>query len=453
MTTAGVQPGRSQAYETADESINPTAEEWRPWQVIDIDLAEPVPTLYAKDNRGRITGGVWLLLRVFTEPVGSLRLEFETEELRPETIVRSVPASVAALIRDRLREANAPVADGANGLPITGCRPGRVPQFLRRRHAVLESGPEVTAVVCTRDHPEGLSRCLRSLQGQSYPRKRILVVDNAPASQASREVVRAMQGSVAIRYVCEPAPGLSNARNRALRDADTELVAWIDDDEVADPHWLAAIVDGFVEQPDATAVCGVMVPAELETLAQDWFEEYGGHSKGRGFVPMVFSPASRDQHNPLFPLPPFGTGGNMAMKVAEIRRIGGFDRALGAGTRTFSAEDTRALTEILLRGGVVRYQPTAVTWHVHRRDRESFRRQLYGYGAGLSAFYTSLVWDHPLLLLPLAKLIPRAAKEFRDPDGPRLGGITERFPSELLKEHRRGMIRGPLEYAIARWSG
>lgn len=193
-----------------------------------------------------------------------------------------------------------------------------------------------------------------------------------------------------------------------------------------------------------------MLPAELVTPAQAWFEEYGGHSKGRGFKSVVFSPETAKDQSPLYPLPPFGTGGNMSMRRAAVQKIGGFDPALGAGSPAMGAEDTRALTDILLGGGTVRYQPTAITWHYHRRELAALERQIYGYGRGLSAFYASLVMHRPSLIFPLARLLPRALKELGDPNGARLGGISESFPKEVLKAHRRGLLEGPLVYIHSR---
>ena len=80
-------------------------------------------------------------------------------------------------------------------------------------------------------------------------------------------------------YVVEPRPGLSWARNRAIDEADTEVIAWVDDDEECDPWWVSELSRGFVEHPESDAVSGMVVPAELATPAQWWFEAYGGHSK------------------------------------------------------------------------------------------------------------------------------------------------------------------------------
>lgn len=426
--------------------------DWRPWRVLDVDVGQPLSPISCRDENGQALGGVWMLLRVFGEPVGSVQLRLETADLPPDAIAAAIPDRVAQRIRDRLRSAGVPFAEGER-MPTGGCTPTKMPPYHVWRERAIESGPVITAVVCTRDQPEGLARCLTSLQAQTYPRTRLLIVDNASSTDAARTVAKASSGPYPIRYVFEARPGLSNARNRSLAEVATELIAWIDDDETADPDWLCEIAGGFMRVPRAAAVCGVMIPGELVTLPQFWFEEYGGHSKGRGFEPAEFSPETRGHQSPLFPLPPFGTGGNMAMRVSAIRKLGGFDRALGTGRRTRGGEDTRALTDILLGGGTVLYQPTALTHHFHRPDYEGLRRQLYGYGSALSAFYTSLLWDRPALLLPLLRLAPRAVRAFRDPEGPRLGSLTERFPTEVLRDHRRGMLRGPLEYARERLAG
>ena len=229
-------------------------------------------------------------------------------------------------------------------------------------------------VVCTRERPGALARCLDSLLAQAYPDFRILVVDNAPVTDATAEVVRAAARRGPVEYLAEPKAGLSFARNAAVAAAPGEILAWIDDDEYADPHWLAEVARALADHPEADVVSGVIVPAELETQAQMWFEQFGGHSKGRGFEPDVFSPATAHIQSPLYPLPPFGTGANMTFRPGVIERIGGWDTALGAGTPAMGSEDTLAFTQVLLSGGTIVYQPTAVTHHYHRRDLEGLRQ-------------------------------------------------------------------------------
>lgn len=417
------------------------------WLVSQAELSEGLLSILALGESVDEARGAWVLVRVFGEPVGWIKFPFDRQPAGPSDLRRLIPTDVSSRILLRLGEAGIPTPDG---IPLDGWSTIGPPGFVTRQERVKSSGPTVTAVICTRDHPEGLQRCLQSLQSQDYPRLSIMVVDNAPTTNLTALAVEASDGPHTVSYVLEPKPGLSRARNRSIREVDSEIIAWIDDDEIADHGWAVELAGAFQDSEDVCAVCGIMLPGELDTPAQIWFEQYGGHNKGRGFDPEVFSPATAAVQHPLFPLPPFGTGGNMAMRTAAVGMFGEFDPALGAGTRSMGGEDTRAITDLLLAGGTVRYQPTAVTWHFHRRDLPSLERQLYGYGVGLAAFYASVVMDRPRLALQLVKLAPNAWREYSKPNGARLSGLDETFPAELLKAQRRGMIVGAVEYFLAR---
>jgi glycosyltransferase involved in cell wall biosynthesis len=255
---------------------------------------------------------------------------------------------------------------------------------------------------------------------------------------------------MSIDYVVEPRKGLAWARNRAIDVARDEIIAWIDDDEIADTSWLAELARGLYENPGAVAVSGIMLPAELKTEAQVRFEQYGGFHKHRGFEVAVFSPSTASVQSPLFPLPPFGTGGNMAFRRAALRDVGGFDPALGAGTLSLASEDTRAFTDVLLSGGTLVYQPTAVTHHYHRRTSAELRRQMLGYGAGLTAFYTSLVIARPSTAVGIIGLIPSFLSEAVGSASLRSGELPADFPADLRWANRRGLVGGPLRYLVAR---
>ena len=143
----------------------------------------------------------------------------------------------------------------------------------------------MTVAVCTRDRPDGLALLLESLDAQEYPRLRLVVVDNAPSDDRARRLVSGLARDRDIEYVAEPRPGLSWARNRAIEASDGEVIAWADDDEVCDRWWAAELARAFVEVPGADAVTGIVIPGELETPSQAWFEQYSGVGRGRGFAP------------------------------------------------------------------------------------------------------------------------------------------------------------------------
>jgi GT2 family glycosyltransferase len=415
--------------------------------VRDLELSEPLPGIGPIDSGGRV-GRVWLLVRLFTEPLGFVVLDVPDEGLAGEQIAAQVTARFRDDIVERVAAAGAVPADALpSGLIPTGglTVPGPVP-FLVRREEVLRTAPPITVVVCTRERPDRLAACLDSLLSQAYPRLRILVVDNAPVSDATRVVAQAAATRGAVDYVVEPVPGLSRARNRAVSHAPGEILAWIDDDELADRHWLSEVARALADHPEAEVVSGVIVPAELRTAAQILFEQFGGHSKGRGFTPDVFSPATAHRQSPLYPLPPFGTGANMTFRPGVIEGIGGFDAALGAGTPAMGSEDTLAFTQVLRQGGTIVYQPTAITRHYHREDLDGLRAQLRAYGTGLTAAYTSLLLHDPRVMVGLLRLLPTALRDLRSPDSVRNAGLDEHFPPDLMAANRRGMLAGPWAY-------
>lgn len=114
-----------------------------------------------------------------------------------------------------------------------------------------------------------LGRCLQSLlaqEGVAADSVEILVVDNCPDASARSLVEEVRRTARApIVYVHEPHPGISNARNTCLARASAPLLAFVDDDEVAAPDWLQAILEAK-ERLGAEMVFG-RIEARLENVA------------------------------------------------------------------------------------------------------------------------------------------------------------------------------------------
>lgn len=306
---------------------------------------------------------------------------------------------------------------------------------------------DMTVVICTRDRASGLHTTLASLQQQTDSDFRVLVVENGSRPAESAAVVEKV-GLPRCDYVVEPRAGLSRARNRGLAAVGTELVAWMDDDEVANADWVSRLRQGFAHEARPAAVCGVMLPAELESEAQVRFEQYGGFSKGRGMAPEVLRTGTSSVVSPLYPLPSFGPGGNMAFQTELLRAVGGFDPCLGAGTRTHGGEEVRALSLLLSAGHAVLHWPSAITWHTHRREMTALKKQFYGYSAGLTAFYASWIRSKPTVVFEILRLAPYALRDLRGgSDNLRSGHLPDDFPPYLLKAGRRGLIEGGFMYA------
>jgi O-antigen biosynthesis protein len=308
--------------------------------------------------------------------------------------------------------------------------------------------PLVTVAVCTRDRAADLALCLDALVALDYPALDLLVVDNAPSSDATARLVGDRFPTV--RYVREPRPGLNWARNRALHEARGEIVAFTDDDAVVDRGWVTALVAVFVQDPEVMAVTGLVEPAQLETPAQHLFERYGGF--GRGYERRWHSVSRRpDRADTLYiGAGLYGTGANMAYRLGVFSRIGEFDPALDVGTVTQGGGDLDMFFRVLHHGLILVYEPAAVVRHRHRRSAAELHRQLVGWGSGFYAYLTRNAVAYPKARWAILRF---AIWHFATRYVRRLGRSLFRspvVPRALMLAELAGAIVGPARYRRAR---
>lgn len=249
---------------------------------------------------------------------------------------------------------------------------------------------ELTVAVCTRNRPEELRRALDSLARQDPPLPEVLVVDNAPEDARTRELVESEFPG--FRYLEEPVPGLDFARNRALSAALGDVVAFLDDDAVADPGWAAALLAPFQEDRQVAAVTGRVLPLALETDGQQVFEANGGFSRGERQVRLPRDTDERLHGRRRAPLIAWavsvGSGCSLAVHRWRILSLGGFDEALDLGPALPGGGDHDALWRLLSAGWTVVYEPAALARHEHRRELGAAFDQIVGHQRALVAFLT-----------------------------------------------------------------
>ena len=318
-------------------------------------------------------------------------------------------------------------------------------QYLRRfldfheadfEHAQL---PKATIATCTRDRPEDLRRCLQAILLLPNDGQEILVIDNASQTEETRLVVQSFE---CVRYVREQRPGLDIARNRALREASNEIVAFVDDDAAPEPDWLRALVQNFGD-PLVLCVTGLTVPSELETPAQEWFERHATFSRGfhrRVFDYRILRPWAAGQ---------VGAGANMALRRSVLELVGPFDEALDGGTRSLSGGDSEMFSRILAQRYRIVYDPRALCRHRHRRTWAELLSTIYGYGVGTYAFWTrKVLYEGEFGPLGVAwawlwyQQLPNLIRAvLQRPDSP---------PLDLCIAELRGCLTGPGAYVAAR---
>lgn len=235
---------------------------------------------------------------------------------------------------------------------------------------------QLAVIVCTRDRGEALSICLNRLLDQARPPGELIVVDNSSDGNAL-PVCSAFAG---IRYVHEPEPGLSRARNAGIRAATCELIAFTDDD--VEPHklWTSEVVRAF-EHERIDAMAGLVLPSRLETPPQVFFQMRMG-AFGNRFVPVRyddrFYQKTRDRAMPVWRI---GAGANMAFRKTVFEKYGLFDPRLGAGASGCS-EDSELWYRIIAGGGTCQYEPRAVVYHDHRDTWPALHQQMRAYQKG-----------------------------------------------------------------------
>jgi glycosyltransferase involved in cell wall biosynthesis len=212
------------------------------------------------------------------------------------------------------------------------------------------SAPSCSVVVCTRNRPDALRRCLQVLDELAYPRFDVIVVDNAPDDDRAFEVAR----RAGVRYLLEPVPGLSRARNTGARACASEVIAFTDDDAVPDPTWLAHLAAQF-HDPNIAVATGRTLPLEAGEAGASDVTDLG---------PFVIR---LDRRHPLwFEMASFGgvgNGNNMAFRRRVFDEWRGFDERLGRGALISSCEEHRAFAQLIERGYAVVYTPEARVRH------------------------------------------------------------------------------------------
>jgi len=243
--------------------------------------------------------------------------------------------------------------------------------------------PACTVIIATHDRPHLLDRCLEALTHLDYPRFDVLVVDNAPKDTRTKDVAARWRAG----YVIEPALGVNRARNRGAMAAGSEILAYIDDDAVAEPTWLSSLVCEF-KDPLVMAVAGRNLPLNSGSRSEMAVGLRRGFNLGQ-------ERRCIDQQSPFwFEVANFGGIGiemNMAFRRAVFEVWPGFDERIGYGTAVAGCTGHFAFFTLIKRGFRIVYTPRAVVHHSYPDTVKDLRsRHLRSFTA--SAAYMTLLF-------------------------------------------------------------
>jgi glycosyltransferase involved in cell wall biosynthesis len=226
----------------------------------------------------------------------------------------------------------------------------------------------VSVVVPTHKRADMLGRCLDALVAQSYDNLEVVVVDDCSPDETPEILERFRVAHPEIKLTLlrnDPQRGANPSRNRGIAAATGEIVAFEDDDCIADPRWIEETVKAFVSDR-VGAVTGIVLdppPKNIYDLA------FGG-------THLVYG----DQHANRV------VGCNMAVRRALLQGKLDEDRAQVSSDMTVSGrgDEEGLYLKLKAEGWEVRIAREAKTLHVHHYSRESFYRQAFK-GGGSAA--------------------------------------------------------------------
>jgi GT2 family glycosyltransferase len=217
--------------------------------------------------------------------------------------------------------------------------------------------PTISVVVCayTRDRIEVLSEAVDSLRGQTLPpHEVVLVIDHAPERLwPDLKIVANRERK-----------GLSGARNSGVAEASGEVVAFLDDDAIAAPDWLARLADAYAD-PKVMGAGGTVRPRWVEGKP-GWFPPEFDWVVGctHSGMPQRLEPVRNL------------VGANMSFRRQPLLEVGGFSHDLGrVGTLPVGCEETDLSIRVHQRWpeAEILYDPAAAVEHVVPSARGKLR--------------------------------------------------------------------------------
>lgn len=290
--------------------------------------------------------------------------------------------------------------------------------------------PHISVVVCTRDRRALLEQCLTALRKQIYPDFEVLVIDNAPCEPARDICVR-----FGARYIVEPIAGLTHARNAGARAARGELIAYTDDDAVADSGWLAGLAAEF-RDPTIAAVTGSIRYFKARENSREMSDEEAANA----VRPRARFDCSTSEWFTCAVLGGVGDGGNMAFRRMLFDRHR-FDDRLGRGRVLEGGDEHLMFASVISHGHIIAHCPEAVVRHPSAGIPSAQRAERLRAERTSMAYLLFLWSEFPSHRGEIARFVLRAL-------GRRLSGTGGRWPT------LRACLTAPVVYWRARseWS-
>ncbi len=224
-------------------------------------------------------------------------------------------------------------------------------------HAIHEELdlPKVSVVVCSYNGGRTLRECLDSLMRLDFPDYEVILIDDGSTDETGQIAAEFPQ----VIYHYQANQGLSAARNLGANLATGEIVAYTDDDCVAEVHWLRYLLQAMQDK-QVEAIGGPNIPPPSD----HWVAKCIAVSPGGPSHVML-----NDRYAEHVP------GCNMAFRRSELLSLGGFDPQFRQ-----AGDDVDMCWRWIDSGKTIGFAPGAMVWHHRRINVRAYMNQQRGYG-------------------------------------------------------------------------
>ncbi len=243
------------------------------------------------------------------------------------------------------------------------------------------SSIKLSAIICTHNRSGFLKKAILSLKNQSVTDNdyEIIVVDNVSTDDTKELVLGLMQEVRNLHYVYESELGLSHARNRGIREAKGEIVAFLDDDAIASPKWIETILHVFKTVEPMPGCVGGKIDLIWEAPRPVWLSDR--MRPCLGYLDMSDKPTILGKNHWI-------GGGNIAFPKNILDKLGGFEAGLGRiGSKLLSNEEIYLLQRIRYLGYNCWYHPDMLIHHhvlASRLNKKWFKSRYYWQGVSMA---------------------------------------------------------------------
>ena len=343
---------------------------------VDIDVGRPIPMRIDVPEQSFVKAIVWLHGR----PLGIVTVTCRGGHVYRRGLARAIIRQLAdPILRELVR----------NGMATPGMQSLDLDDLIKLPavEEPVEPG-QLTVVICTTGrYWESLEQCLQSLASNTVLPAEVLVVCRGRRAKPPEPLCENWSAAAfPVRWLTEPSADLARARNLAVEETKTPLVAFVDELVCVDAQWVAVLCRTFRNYPEAMVVTGSLLPNEVASEASRLLAAGRERMVWRDPLAFRWLCLRPDEQMPRTwcNAHKLGSAANMAYRTSLFSTGRGFEAIAGGAAKESCQHLDLWLRVLDARLGIV-HEPAAVVRDGGVPTTADVKAELRATAAGISA--------------------------------------------------------------------